>query len=421
MDGRTREGAGFRLALALAVVLLAAAWLAASRAGAEPGLRKAISMSSINHGGDYEDLTAHGNLDTIGQTGARWVRIWVRWDKVQLFPPSQLSWSSLDEPGNDLPGCGTGCGFRYVQSIDAQIAAARAAGLNVVLVTWHFPRWANGTEGKPADWAREDRGSASTPVERLKPMEYRIPIGQLGRTGYYGRYLDWLIGRYAPYRRNLALEIMNEPNHQLWPQQGPSTTADPYGPGPVVIDDYVGEMMETARAVLSARGHPLLLAGPGLSDRFGANSRLMTNFQTAVPDTLGVLQARGFKSSSNFVWTHHNYSDVERNIASPTRAEMTRDYLVGRWRGLGGTSAPKVWLTEGGARLGQSQAVDLASQAELVRLNWERMSAAPGIQMWTNYMLYADPTANSGLREARLGSAAPRPVWDVFRAFPANL
>jgi hypothetical protein len=403
-------------ALLIAVVV---ALVAAAPAGAEPGLRKAISMGSINHGGDYEDLNFHGNLETVGQTGARWVRIWVRWDKAQLFPPSQLSWSRLDSTSNDQPVCGTGCGFRYIQAVDAQIAAARAAGLNVVLVTWHFPRWANGTAGVPADWGRQDRGSAATPVERLKPMEFRIPVGQLGRYGYYGRWIDWLIGRYSRYGRNMALEVMNEPNHQLWPQQGPSTTADPYGPGPVVIDDYVAEMMETARAVSAARGDPLLLLGPGLSDRFGADSRLMTNFQTAVPETLNALQARGFRTASHFVWSHHNYADVERNVATPTRADQVRAYLMGRWRGLGGTASPKVWLTEGGARLGQSQATDLTMQVELVRLNWERMSAAPGIEMWTNYLLYADATANSGLREARLGSALPRPVWNTFVAFPA--
>ena len=137
----------------MACALLAAGAFCLPASG-EPGLRKAISMSSINHGGDYEDLTAYGNLATIGQTGARWVRIWVRWDKAQLFPPSQLGWSSLGSTANDLPGCGTGCGFRSIQAIDAQIAAARAAGLNVILANWHFPRWANGTAGKPSDWAR---------------------------------------------------------------------------------------------------------------------------------------------------------------------------------------------------------------------------------------------------------------------------
>jgi Cellulase (glycosyl hydrolase family 5) len=405
-----------RAALALSLLAPATGALCPP-ASAEPGLRKSVSMGSINHGGDWEDLTVHGNLATVGQTGARWVRIWIRWDKAQLFPPSQLSMSSLATSQNDLPGCGSGCGFRYIQAIDAQIAAARAAGLNVVLANWHFPRWSNGTHGKPADWAREDRGSASTPVERLKPMEYRIPIGQLGRTGYYGRWLDWLIGRYARYGQGVALEIMNEPNHQLWPQQGPSSTADRFGAGPVVIGSYVAEMMNTARAVSAARGNPIVIAGPGSSDRFGADSRTMTNFQTLVPDTLARLPQTGW--SDNFVWSHHNYADVERNIASPTRAEQVRGYLLGRWRGRGGSADPKLWLTEGGARLGQAQAVDHTAQAELVRLSWERMTAAPGIQMWTNYLLYANPVADSGLHEDRLTSGVPRPVWHTFAGLPA--
>jgi Cellulase (glycosyl hydrolase family 5) len=404
------------LPLALAVALVMAA-----PSSADPDLRKALSMGPINHGGDYEDLTAHGNLDAVRQTGARWVRIWVRWDKAQLFPPSVLPWSRLDTPSNDLPGCGTGCGFRYIAAVDAQIAAARAAGLNVVLVAWNFPRWANGTEGVPADWAREDRGTAATPVEQLKPMEFRIPVGQLGTMGYYGRWIDWLIGRYARYGPSLALEVMNEPNHQLWPQQGPSTTGDPYGPGPVVIDDYVAEMMETAHEVSAARGDPLMLAGPALSDRIGADDRLMTSFETLIPETLTGLERRGFGPAPNFAWTHHNYSDVEQNVAAPTRAEQARMYLVGRWLGLGGLSFPTLWLTEGGARLGQDQATDVAMQAQLVRLNWERMKVAPGVRMWTNYLLYADGTANSGLHEARLGSAVPRPVWSVFASFPSYL
>jgi hypothetical protein len=410
-----------RLGAAVLAVLAVAAGLAAPSATAEPGLRKAISMGPINHGGDWEDLSFHGNIDMVRQTGARWVRIWIRWDKAQLFPPTVVPWSSLTGKANDKPECGTGCGYRYIQAIDAEIAAARAAGLNVVLTSWHFPRWANGTQGRPADWARQDRGGPTTPVDRLKAMEQRVPVGQLGRYGYYGRWLDWVIARYARYGRSVGLEVMNEPNHQMWPQQGPSTTTDPYGPGPVVIDDYVAEMMETARRVSSARGNPLTLTGPAMADRFGADSRLMTNFQTAVPEVLNGLQARGFRSASNFVWSHHNYADVERNVTSPTRAEQARGYLVGRWRGLGDTSNPKLWLTEGGARLGQSQATDLTKQAELVRLNWQRMSAAPGIQMWTNYLLYADPAANSGLRESRFAGGAPRPVWDVFRSFPSVL
>jgi hypothetical protein len=400
----------------LALTLIVALALAASAAG-EPRLRKALSMGSINNGGDPADLTALSNLDLVKRTGARWVRLWIRWDKAQLYSPSLVPWSMLDSPANDAALCGTGCGFRYIAAIDAQVAAARAAGLNVILVSWHFPRWANGTLGKPPEWAREDRGTASTPPERLKPMETRIPIGQLGPEGYFGQWLDWLVGRYAHYGRAFALEIMNEPNLQMWPQQGPSPTADPFGPGPVVIGSYVGEMMNTAQTVATRRGYPILMAGPALSDHVRPDSRLETNFLSAVPATLAELSPAG--PSDNFVWTHHNYADVERGTRPPTRAAHARSYLVGRWAGRGGPPDPKIWLTEGGARLGSGEADDQARQAELVRRNWELMSASPGIEMWTNYLLFENRYADSGLREDRRSGGAPRPVWKTFAGFPS--
>jgi len=404
----------FWLTCLLAVSAVA---LLSAPASAEPGLRKALSMTSISHGGDPDDLTAYGNLELVNQTGARWVRLWMRWDKAQPLPPAFVPWSQLDSPANDLPDCGTGCGFRYIASLDAQIAAARAAGLNVVLVNWLFPRWANGTADKPAGWGSEDRGPPGGALEQLKSMETRIPVGQLGPQGHYGRWIDWLVERYAPYGRNFALEIMNEPNLQMWPQQGPSTTGDPFGPGRPVIGSYVAEMMTTARAVTAARGNPILLGAPAISDHYGVDSRTETNFRTAVWDTLAALSPSGWPDS--FVWTHHNYIDVEENTASPTRAEAVRGLLVDRWGGRGGSADPKLWLTEGGARLGSGEATDPARQAELVRLNWERMSAAPGIEMWTNYLLYENPYADSGLRDDRLSGGAPRPVWNTFVAFPS--
>jgi Cellulase (glycosyl hydrolase family 5) len=374
-------------------------------------LAKCVSMGSVDHGGDLQDLTAYGNLGIVLETGAPWVRIWVRWDKAQPLPPESVPLVALGEPANDVPGCGTGCGFRYVQSIDAQIAAARDAGLGVILAAWQFPRWANGTQGVPDDWAREDRGFARTPVDRLKAMGYRVPVGQLGPDGHYGRWIDWLVGRYSRHGRDLVLELMNEPNHQLWPQQGPSTTGDPYGPGPRVIDAYVAEMMNTARAVSEAHGHPIGMAGPALSDRDGSDNRLMTRFTTLVPEVLSRLD---FPSTPSFVWTHHNYTDVESGTPSPSGVERLRSQLRGRWTGGGGQEDPRIWLTEGGARLGSGLATDLDRQASLVRRNWRRMRALGGIEVWTNYLLYSHPTADSGLREARESGGAPRPVWDVF-------
>jgi hypothetical protein len=409
MTDVTRRGFAKRSMLAATLTGTSAWWRCGDEdRGAPRTMSKCLSMASIAHGGEPEDLTVGTNLDRVLQTGAGWVRIWIRWDKAQPLPPTQLSIAELANAANDLPGCGTGCGFRYVQAIDAQVTAAREAGLGVILAAWNFPAWANGTEGMPADWAREDRGGPATPVERLKPMEYRVPIGQLAPDGYYGRWLDWLVTRYAHHGRQLVLEIMNEPNHQLWPQRDAG--------GALVMGDYVAEMIATAHAVSAAHGDPILLAGPALSDRTGADGRLMTNFDTLVPEILTRLDQRGFARAPHFVWTHHNYADVERDVRSSTGAERVRGHLVGRWRGRGGPSDPKVWLTEGGARLGSGLTVDLATQAELVRRNWRRMRDAAGIEMWTNYLLYAHPVANSGLRESRESGGAPRPVWDVFRS-----
>jgi hypothetical protein len=402
---------------AAAVAIGSAGW--PSVAAAEAGLRKSVAMDSLNHGGDVEDLRVNGNLEKLLALGTRWVRIWIRWDKAQLFPPAFVPLADLDGPLNDAAGCGSGCGFRYIEAIDAQIALARAAGLSVILTTWFFPRWANDTADKAADWAREDRGSATTPVERLKPLEWRIPIGQLGETGHYGRWLGWLMDRYRAYGHSLVLEIMNEPNGQLWPQQAPSPTADPHRPGEPVVGSYVAEMIATAQALSAARAHPIGIATPALSDRPRPNDRLFTNLETAVPAILAGLDDRGLPPTSSLVWTHHNYSDVERNIPPPTRAEQLRGLLRGAWRGRGGPADPRVWLTEGGARLGSGEVTDLFAQAALLAASWERMSAAPGIEMFSNYLMYADPVANSGLCESISSGGTPRPVWEVFRRFPS--
>jgi hypothetical protein len=209
---------------------------------------------------------------------------------------------------------------------------------------------------------------------------------------------------------------MNEPNGQLWPQQGPSATGDPYGPGDLTVGSQVAEMIATAGALSAQRGHPIQIAAPALSDRARPADRLFTPLETAVPETLAALDGLGFPPTPSFIWTHHNYSDIEHDVPSPTRAELVRELLRGRWRGRGGPGDPRVWLTEGGARLGSGEVSDLSRQAELVAASWTRMSAAQGIEMFSNYLMYADPVANSGLCEV---SGAPRPVWDVFRGLPA--
>jgi len=65
----------------IAVAILVALACAAPAAG-EPGLQKALSMTSISHGGDPDDLTAFGNLDLVKQTGAGWVQVTLDTDRA---------------------------------------------------------------------------------------------------------------------------------------------------------------------------------------------------------------------------------------------------------------------------------------------------------------------------------------------------
>src|ERR671922_1512235 len=98
-------------------------------------------------------------------------------------------------------------------------------------------------------------------------------------------WVGWLLDRSRWYGRNLVLEIMNEPNGQLWPQQAPSPTADPYAPGEVTVGAHVAEMIATARAVSADRGHPIGLAGAALSHPARPNDPPLPTPQTARPPT----------------------------------------------------------------------------------------------------------------------------------------
>ena len=182
---------------------------------------------------------------------------------------------------------------------------------------------------------------------------------------------------------------------------------------------FVIEMMATARALSAERGHPIGLAGPALSDRVRPDDRLFTSVRSLVPPVLDALRLLGFPPTPSFAWSHHNYWDIERAVALPGGAGDLARMLHGRWHGRGGPANPRIWMTEGGARLGSGEVRDLAGQAELLAAAWSRMSALPSVELFSNYLMYSDPLADCGLCDDLASGGAPRPVWDVFRRFPA--
>ena len=396
--------------------------------------------------GDDQDYRAHDNAGFVASTGTGWIKLWVRWDQVQPLSPALCPWDRLADPGANP-------GFAYLAALDAQIALARSQSppVGVVLTSWLFPRWSNGTadlvEGSADDLAfhphdRLDRDSfaAGDPAGRGKRLFYRVPeIAQLGADGHWGRWTRFLYERYAAYGEGLVLEVMNEPNLQWWPQQGPSVSDDPFEGGGLSAPVLAATMMRTAQEIGAEHGHPLRLAapstwdGPKLEPVGPGGSRMYTDYERFTQAVLAALAADGFAADERFVWTQHNYLDTLLELggdtATPNRAASTRAMLVGRWSGRpeGGVrgEAPGVWLTEGGVDLREDRvAGDTGEQRRLLERNWRRMASdsgdGAGIGMLTNYLAYSELHYDSGLRDPLLSGGAPRAAAQAWRGFPTH-
>jgi hypothetical protein len=378
--------------------------------------------------------------------GFPWVKFWAVWPVIQPLPPSRVPYDRLGTSANP--------GLRNLQALDAQVARARAASppRNVIICAWQFPTWANGTSqltwntAAEVEFSPQDRmtrgewnkwiasGRTDYSVKR-KELIYRIP-DDLSLRSPYGHWIKFLIDRYKGYGAGVTIEIMNEPSLQMWPQQGPSATADPFAAGAVTVGGPVARMMQTAQAASAVYGHPLNLMGPAGDDGPRGNNpvpgstRQRTMYATAVRSVLDGLDAVGFKAHSKFMWSHHNYTDVEQDQGADTgirnRAAHVRSLLTGRWTGWpqNGTtsSAPGVFITEGGARVDVVGGV--AQQATQIKRNWDRMARddgdGAGIAMVAQYLSYTAPFFDTGVLEASSVGGAKRPAYSTWKALPTS-
>ena len=383
-----------------------------------------------------QDYRAHGNDGFIAETGTRWIKLWARWDLLQPLPPEELPWERLGDESNP--------GFAYLESLDAQIAHARTQDppVGVILQSYCFPRWSNGTtdvlagrfsvedfEFEPAQRMSPEAIAARDFDAHRKLLVFRLPaFEQMGREGWWGRWVRFLYERYMGHGCGFVLDLLNEPNNQWWPQHGPQSAVR-----------YCARMMQAAQEVAAEHDHRSPLGAPGLADLVGPSGVLLGNYTDFVPALLSELDAIGFAADPQFIWTHHNYIDMEEDLGQgspqgPSRATEVREMLTGRWAGWRGRDArvPGVWLTEGGVRvnrlLARQRAPDtetaLELQAELIRRNWDRHDNddgpdGPGIEMVTNYLMYSDLGYDSGLREP-LVPGASRPAYETWRQLPAR-
>jgi hypothetical protein len=397
------------------------------------GLRRCVVLgpAGVIYPGSPQDYRVGSNGFWLTDSGTRWVRIWADW-------PSLMPFADELDP-------------MRAAALDAQVAQARADGMRIILTPYRFPTWANGTNAMTADQlaaTMPDRRTSSQPDTRAKSLLFRYP-DDLSPTGAFGRFLALLIDRYSPSVSSTSvdvLELCNEPNLQWWPQQGPSTTTDPYDRGPIVVHDAVLRIFVTAKQLADAAGSDIVLAGPGSAD-LTASNRLRTGYHSLAERILTSLVATEVVPGPRFAWTHHNYSDVTYDqgpgstapdaATNPARqtnlAADMRSRLVGRWAGwpAGEVGDPQLLLTEGGATLSNMQAryglTDPADQrrkqAELIQRNWDRMVSdggdGTGIAMTAQYLFYTAPTFDSGLCDEYEAGDATRPSYDTWKGLPS--
>jgi hypothetical protein len=392
-------------------------------------LRKAIALGPAGGiwPGSSQDIRYGTNRRWLKDTKTRWVRMWADWPSLEPAP------GQLD-------------GFR-LSALDAQVDAARADGLRIILTLYRFPTWANGTDALSAaelEATMPDRRRATDPDSRARSLLFRYP-GDVSEAGPFGRFVELLMRRYAG--RIHVLELCNEPNHQWWPQQAPSTTGDPYATSTITIHEVVADIFVTAQRIQARVGSSApLLAGPGLSD-ITDNNRLRTGYHSFTERLLPRLAALGFTGGPRFVYTHHNYTDVTYdqgpNSTSPdasttptrftNRAADVRRRLVGRWSGWpnGNAADPHLMLTEGGVTLpnialrwGITDPRDQQrKQGELLKRNWDRMLSSSGdgvgIAMLSQYLFHTDPNFDSGLCETAEAGGATRAAYGTWKSLPS--
>jgi hypothetical protein len=356
---------------------------------------------AIGPGGIGGEQLYEANRRFFYETATPWVRMWADWPVLQ--PERSLA-----------PDAGSGAAA--LARLDAGIARARADRRRVMLTAWRFPRWANGTDAltpaADAAYRLEDRIEPGGDPARRKDLTFKLPA-DLSPGSEWGRWVDFLIGRYGTAID--ALELMNEPNLQLWPQTG--------------VADAVARMFGTAQSVASAHLGAPLLVGPATADAVG-DSRLRTGFDTFTRSLLDRLGAAGFVPGPRFAWSHHSYADVEGDLGGAgNRTAAARSMLAGRWAGwpAGDAAAPGVLVTETGARLTQIASLYGLSdpdavrqrQAELIERYWRRMQFGPegvGVGMVCQYLFVTDANYDAGLCEL---DGTPRPAYYAWGRLPA--
>jgi hypothetical protein len=374
---------------------------------------KGLSLGSpavLRIDGHPHDYRLHGNREFVVASGTSVVKLWISWYDLQAsHRPESLeeSWNQLSESPGDLPLCSPFSNEPALQTLDRQIAAANADGVEVVLALDECsPPWAVGPHAPmPAGLSRYvGRASGARP-----PLD-RSPEGP------WAWFLEHLCVRYGdPQGIHVsAIEILNEPNLR-WPQESAHLA--------------VADMMRTAAQIASRSGGPAILA-PSLSDLPG--KWLHGDWGPGTP--LGMFarqllrELHGWTPEATVGWSQHNYGDLGR--AQTTGIEHALALLEHYgWH----DTEHGIWLTEGGVTSADPLVCEFEEafrwehiQSERMALNFEYLCDYDQIRLWTYHSLHdlANQRDKIGLRQdfdwEREAAGAEKLAWDRFVELPGS-
>jgi hypothetical protein len=420
------------------------------------------------------DITPNGVLAPGSRQDYQWLRAQPWWPELLADTRYIRFWVDRPSLQGDMTNYALGAApegsieaFRLV-NLDAQIRAANADGLKVILLPYRYPRAANGTAQLQVEdrlFEPEDRSSAanylpwyydrSRPALGMKTLQYRLPKDGHGPDSEWGRFVRAMFERWVArgdvHGPAHVIDVCNEPNGQLWPQRGPSADTStierrfevgPVAPYPVdplptsemTIPKAVAQMMQTVDEFARHYRPRVKCFAPSTADSdVAANYRLTTKFADTpysasqadafVPRLLDELERIRFKGGRRWYWSFHNYNDWERG---QDRAAYLQPLLAGRWRGrTDRRGQAALAATEGGCRLvrvplrfpGVIPPELLDKHALIVGEGIARFSAndgvGAGVRLLTQYTVCADPNFDCGLREP---TGEERAAWDVWCA-----
>jgi hypothetical protein len=233
------------------------------------------------------------------------LRVWVDWTVVQ--PRGDLA---LDDPENP--------GLPHLAAVDAQVAAAAADGLQVIVLPYRYPRWVTRT----------------TRSDGTKSAAYRLPGRRATARTARGRASSRRCGSATPAGWR-ASRWSTSPTSSCGRRRD--------------VAERVAWMIATVDAIARRHDHAATCLAPSVSDAESDRPWRITEREPFVEALLPALERRGFAGGRHWVWSFHNYNDCE---LGGSRVGAMRAQLAGRWRGrTAADGGPVVYATEGGVRL----------------------------------------------------------------------